>query len=535
MVKNLLLILVFVLLYNLFFYHVQPGIGIGVLVFGLNFFYFLTRNPKTKNIKLALVFSAISVIFGSMFGWRDSGVVQISNFIAVSFFLILAFYLYKTEEAFFLKIINALLIPFYSTISYLTSSLKILNSKDINTDDFKSDNFSSITKGVLITIPLVFILFLLLTNADPVFGKLANLLFKDIKERLFISLILFIFLFVASITQIKKAFTDSANTSKLALGKFYELLIISGSVTILFAAFIFVQFQYLFYKASESNLGSIGINSQTYSEYVRKGFFELLIVSVIASLIVIYILKFMHRLQIKQKNITQALSILLILETVLILLSAFQRVNLYIQTHGLTRARGFGMIFFVWLCLILIILLIEVIKKQTERNIFIAAGTVTILAMLLFNIIDVDGLIATRFKPTVNKEVDYYYLTNLSSDAYPAWKQVLNEAQIQIPIMYQIKVEDLTAEDGRKIYWLRTSLMQLSRRLQYLNEKYTSYKDWQSFRLSEFLAYQYINQHKQEFGKLQFFIEQIDTIDSKISDTTRGRIRLDRDTQPPLF
>lgn len=535
MVKNLLTILVFVLLYNLFFYHVQLGIGMGILVLGLNLFYYLTRNPKAQNRKVALAFSITAVLFGFFFGWRDSGIVQIANFLTASFFSILAFYFYRTESKFHFKIKQTLLAPIYSTIDSLTSAVKLLSPKEFNSDNLKSDHFSGVSKGLLISIPLVAVLFFLLINADPVFGKLVDLLFKDIKDRLLISAVLFTYLLIVSRTQIQRIFTVSETILKVDLGKFYELLIILGSITFLFASFIFVQFKYLFFKASESSLGSIGVNSQTYSEYVRKGFFELLIVSAISSLIIVYILRFLHHLQNKHKNITQVMSALLITETLLILFSAFQRVNLYIQAHGLTRARGFGMIFFAWLCLMLLVLLIEVIKKQSERYIFKTTAAITLLALLVINFLNIDGLIATRFKPTVNKEVDYYYLTKLSSDAYPAWRELLNEAQTQIPIIYKTKAEDLTSEDGRKIYWLRSSLMQLSYRLQYLNEKYALNKNWQSFRLSEFLAYQYILQHKDEFSQLERLIEQSVTIDGRIPFLTREKIQLDRDTQPPLF
>lgn len=238
MAKNLLTILVFVLLYNLFFYHVQLGIGMGILVFGLNLFYYLSRNPKSQNTKLALTFSSLASLFGFFFGWRDSGVVQTANFLTASFFSILAFYFYRTESKFHYKIKQTLLAPIYSTIDSLTSAAKLLSPKEFNSDNLKSDHFSGISKGLLIAIPLMTVLFFLLINADPVFGKLVDLLFKDIKERLVISGLIFIYLLVVSKTQIQRIFTVSEKIPTLNLGKFYELIIILCGVTFLFAGFI---------------------------------------------------------------------------------------------------------------------------------------------------------------------------------------------------------------------------------------------------------------------------------------------------------
>ena len=51
----------------------------------------------------------------------------------------------------------------------------------------------------------------------------------------------------------------------------------------LFAFFLIIQLKYLFLHVEESDLKNLGINIATYSEYVRQGFFQLLIAATIAA------------------------------------------------------------------------------------------------------------------------------------------------------------------------------------------------------------------------------------------------------------
>lgn len=567
MAKTLTIASVFVLLYNLLFYHIQPGIGMGLLVFALNLYYYLTKDPQSKEVNIALFFSALSTLFGFLFGFRDSGVVQVVNYLGSLFFSGIAFYLYKSKQPFSFRVINTVLMPLVSFKDYWLSAFSSLIDKDNwESKRVNSDKSSALVKGIVIVVPLVFILFLLLANADPVFAKLANLLIKDVKERVILSVVIFVYLLIVAKTVIRAKLLSGVEEKlkEVGVGKPYELFVVLGAVTLLFLSFIFVQFKYLFSKVGETDLSSIGISSQTYSEYVNRGFFELLVVSAISALMIVYVLRFLHQLVGREKLITQILSSLLIIETGLILLSAYQRVNLYVQDHGLTRARGFGMVFFFWLSLILLILLLEVVKKQTHRHLFFSTGTITLLALLAFNLIDIDGLMATKFKPTVNGEVDYFYLTNISSDAYPAWKETLEQAKALLP---SLKKKSLSPEDGRKLYYLSSSLENLQRSTGYLMDKYgpdealaKKYKQnlpkdsqdylragdnipgvvldnrkWQSFRLSEFRAYQFILENAGLFNDLPSLADRASKVSSSVPSEIKGKIQLDRSSKPPLL
>jgi hypothetical protein len=63
---------------------------------------------------------------------------------------------------------------------------------------------------------------------------------------------------------------------------FTEAAIVLGSVAVLFAAFVYIQFQYFF-----GGQANIHIDGYTYSEYARRGFGELITVAVFSLLLIL--------------------------------------------------------------------------------------------------------------------------------------------------------------------------------------------------------------------------------------------------------
>ncbi len=197
----------------------------------------------------------------------------------------------------------------------------------------------------------------------------------------------------------------------------------------MFGLFILVQFQYLFSRVDENQLHQIGLSSITYSEYVRRGFFELLIASAIVVGIISYVLHLLKHINSQLKAFVQGLSGIVLIETGVILLSDVQRIQLYAAEHGLTRARIFGFIFLVYLAALLAILLVNVWRRLDQKYQFLSLTLVSLIALLSLSFINIDGLIATQYKPTVNKEIDYVYITSLSADAIDGWSRAFIESQ----------------------------------------------------------------------------------------------------------
>ncbi|MBI2012085.1 DUF4173 domain-containing protein [Candidatus Daviesbacteria bacterium] len=268
---------------------------------------------------------------------------------------------------------------------------------------------------------------------------------------------------------------------------------------------------------------------------MRKGFFELLIASSIATIVIIFVLRFLRNLQSTQKFIVQITSSVLVLEIGLLLLSALQRLNLYQATHGLTRARIFGFIFIVWLSVLLFILLVRILKDIKEKWFFSTNVAATLIILLFVNLFNIDGLIATKYKPTVNDEIDYYYITSLSTDAYEAWIPSINESQ-QILNKLDKNAEGSNPEDRRQFYWAISILSSLKEKDSYLNSKYHPNSSWQSFIFSEFNAFQFIQENKDEFSKINGLIDKANRIQQRFGGNTIDieNTPLDRSINAPL-
>ncbi len=543
--------LVFVAVYNLLFFQTDNGVGTGLLFLLLNLFYFLFKKNDSPNINLGISCSILSTVFGFLMGFRANEVVRFINLISAVFFSTSALYFYKNSFIFSFEIPKFLQIPVVALTSSISSALSLFSSKDAASENKETGIYTALTRGLVISVPLFLILLFLLTKADPIFNKLVSNLFSDIWQRLIVSVVIFVGLVASGATIIREKVKEHDVTRQDASHKSYELMVILGCLSFLFAAFLIVQFNYFFSNAGERELLELGITSLTYSEYVRKGFFELLAVSGIAACVMLYVLKFLHKLSGNQKLYVQILSSVLILEIVFLLISAGQRINLYQLAHGLTRARIFGFIFLIWLGCMLSALLVRIMKDVEKKMLFALFIIPTVGVLFFINTINIDGLIATIYKPSVNNEVDYYYLVYLSEDASPSWQEAIKDSEKTLQKLEPSK--SFSTEEYRQLYWARYTLERLDNEVTYLSQKYGDYskikmtdeenrkyinriRKWQSFNLGEYQSYMEILQNKDVYDQVNALLQKATGFENaRVTDSIRQSAPLDRATQPPLL
>lgn len=526
--------LVFTLIYNILFFKVDFGFGWGVLLLLGNFYFFLLRKKDNPDLSLGIASSVTSTVFAFLFAFRSNEVVQAINFLTSVFFILTSVYFYQQPGRLFPRLFQFIILPLTTIKNSFSSLLKSVDKTPAETETTEEGVTDSIIRGVVIAGIIIGVLFLLLQGADPIFGKLTGNFFGSFTERLIVSLVVFTLVFILGLRQLASEKVTGDESVSVPRGKHVELVVVMGSVGTLLLVFILVQLRYLFSTVGERELHELGINSLTYSEYVRKGFFELLLSSVITSAVVLYSLGFLHRFKGSSKTVVQLLSGFLTVETGLLLLSAVKRVVLYADGHGLTRARIIGLIFLVWLALMLIVLLWRVVREMKQVWWFVLTLGITLETLLLVNLINIDGLITDKYKPTVNKEVDYFYLVNLSADAAGSWKESL-VASDQVLEQFKSK-KPTSAEDYRQIYWARQTLEQLISKRNYLHGKYSleSAPVWQSFNLSEYQAYSLIEKDKAVFGKLDDLLKIANQLEAIIPEIVKQTSILDRSSQPPL-
>ncbi len=292
----------------------------------------------------------------------------------------------------------------------------------------KQSTFWPIARGLLLALPIVVIFAALLASADPLFGQLLNALvallrLENLPEYLFRLFYILIIAYVLSGIYLH-AFERSAEETLLGREKplippflgFTEAAIVLGSLGLLFATFVMVQFQYFF--GGERN---IHLDGYTYAEYARRGFGELVIVAFFSLLLFQVLSTITRREHPQQRRGFSALGIVLVLLVGVILLSAYQRLSLYEMAYGFTRLRTYAHVFMIWLAILLLAAAILDLLHRPR-----AFAVICLFALLGFGIslslLNVDAFIVRQNVERFQKgeELDIPLLTSLSTDAISA-------------------------------------------------------------------------------------------------------------------
>ena len=283
----------------------------------------------------------------------------------------------------------------------------------------------AILRGLLIALPIVLCFGSLLASADVIFNqKLAKVfegfnLGEEILQVLIILVCVYLlagtFLHTASRSKDEKLLGEDQPLIKQFLG-FTESSIVLGSVAILFLTFVVIQFKYFF--GGQTN---IGVEGFTYSQYARRGFNELITVAFFSLVMILGLSTATRRESKSQRRVYSGLGVVIVAEVMVILVSAFQRINLAIDWHGYSRLRLYPQIFLVWLGLLLIaVAALEVLRR--ERYFAFAAVLASIGFAVSLSVFNVDASIVRHNLERVvqGKNLNVPHLASLSADAIPA-------------------------------------------------------------------------------------------------------------------
>ncbi len=179
----------------------------------------------------------------------------------------------------------------------------------------------------------------------------------------------------------------------------------------------FIAFQTAAAFGGEAFVQSHGL---TYAEYARSGFFQLLAVAGIVFAVCVFI----YRSTNMRDAVSRWLTIALIGETGIIIFSAIKRLQLYIETYGLTLARWWPMATILFIGTVLLLLAMLAIARVSFHQVakVLCVWSLTIVSViLLFN---VEGSIvaynADRFLSGKTNKLDVSYMVSaLSDDAIP--------------------------------------------------------------------------------------------------------------------
>jgi hypothetical protein len=295
-----------------------------------------------------------------------------------------------------------------------------------------------VLRGLILAIPVVAVFAALLASADPIFSRrLTDVLNLFNIENLpeYIWRLCYILALAYGLAGVYLyALLHSQDERLIGLEKpwlapffgFTEAAIVLGCVSLLFAAFVAIQFQYFF-----GGHANITIEGFTYAEYARRGFGELVAVALFSLMLLLGLNAATRRPAPGQRWGFSGLAAALVALVIIILVSAFQRLLLYEQAYGFTRLRTVTHVFMVWLGILLVATLILELSRGTR---FFPAALV--LAALGFGVtvslVNVDSLIVSQNvqRARAGLPLDDAYLTGLSSDAVPALVGLYEDASL---------------------------------------------------------------------------------------------------------
>ncbi|MFT3892954.1 MAG: DUF4173 domain-containing protein [Anaerolineales bacterium] len=298
----------------------------------------------------------------------------------------------------------------------------------------RNSTFWSILRGLLIALPIVAIFASILASADVVFAKRLDdfiALFKIDNLPQYIFRLVYILIFAYAIAGIYLHAANSAD-EKISEDKpvvpaflgFTESAIVLGSVAILFAAFVAVQFEYFF--GGQANISFTGY---TFSEYARRGFGELVAVAFFSLLMLLGLGAITRRETETQRRVFSGLGVALVGLVLVMLVSAFQRLVLYETAYGFSRLRTYTHVFMIWLALLLVVVVVLEILRR-DRAVAFAMLVAFFGFIVSLGILNVDKFIVqhniqreldVQTKPSSygRVELDTQYFVDLSDDAVP--------------------------------------------------------------------------------------------------------------------
>jgi uncharacterized membrane protein (DUF2068 family) len=459
------------------------GFGISVPLFVI-ISYTITIIYITKGklviTKDAIITAIPVILLCTCFVLYDNDILRFFNFCIIIFFSILNIsyltgineYRFFESGSFWDFVKACFIFPFINLD-------KSVQSISVSTKG--SSKFMQILKaiaGIVVISPIAIIITALLMRSDAGFQKIISNVFVNFKElwaqnlfKIVIAIILTfpIFSFLYSIKNKNRTF----NLKPLQMGKSAKIvdsLFVNSAlwvICMIYVLYIFTQLSY-FFSAFFSTLP----NGLTYSEYARRGFFELVAVTSINLILIIFSIAFTKRKEHQIKQSSRVTVFTLSLLTIMLIATAISKMVMYIGFYGLTVLR----IYTSWFMIVLLCIFLLFCFKMINEKIKLMKASALIIAILYIglNFANIDTIIPQyniyRYKQDPSKDIDVSMFYELSSSMIPQAQKL---------------ADDPLFKNDQKNAVERSNLNELmkQREIALKNSK------WQNFNISEYIGY----------------------------------------------
>lgn len=378
-----------------------------------------------------------AVVFAVAFAWRDAEQLRAFNILGT----LVAVSLYSMSASggpvasiLVARIRDVITAGVYAARDVIGGAFMLLgfDAELLSLPALRAGASWTVFRVVLLTAPLVLVFVVLLSRADPVFAsvfRLPEINVERIVEHAFL---------IGAFTWWSAGWTRGAllgvsyrpalpDRLPVKLGT-AEITASLGSVIALFALFVALQVRWLF-GGGDVVLATTGL---TVAEYARRGFFELVAVTVLVVPLILGTRAVIEDEKVVRRH--RALSLALIVLLAAIMVSAMMRMQLYVGYFGLTTDRLYASALMIWLALVCLALARTVLRGWSRpfAAMTVLSGFATLIAL---NIANPEQLVArvNLGRSTASQEVDYAYLSRLSGDAVPEVANAIASATPSAP------------------------------------------------------------------------------------------------------
>lgn len=420
------------------FYGKAFGISYPLFVFGLYALFFLQAKQQSqltfsRDQLFAWLLTVPIVLLALTFFLYDNTLFRLLNFLAVPFlFVAQTMLLLKRHrqswyslgfagemmETVLLYTLKYTMVPFAFLRHWLKSRM----------DRRKYGIAVKILAGIGISLPILLVVLTLLTQADGVFGhllaKIPSLLFDwDSAEALYrlfriglVALLIFGYFYAVigpKPQEVADKLLERSEEKRIAWDGVILVTILT-IINVVYVSFTIIQISYLFEGAQ-----AVLPDDMTYAEYAKKGFQELVMVTIINFILLVSFMHLVSRAQPVIYKFVQAMLSLLTICTSFMLFSAYFRLSLYEEAYGYTQTRFLAHAFMIFLFVLFVIAFLKIWRN--DFSLLKYYGIAGIAAYVVLNYIQVDAVIAQnniqRYYET--GRIDVAYLMELSDDAIP--------------------------------------------------------------------------------------------------------------------
>ncbi len=401
----------------------DPGVGIStfVAVLLLSFVSATALHGKAIRTDTALLLLLV-LFFAAMIGVRENMLLVVLNVASIGLLCLLIAEVHVRRNLREFNMIDYLRVAF-PPIQFLDPMIKSISTVITVGSVSTAKNTTRVIRGIVIAIPVVFVFFALFAAADPTFQRFIDWIFHiqffntDYPAQIILGFVVALFITGAfSYALGERSTVSEMFTTHIRKLGYIEILIVLGSITAVFAAYVLVQASYLFGGADY--VTSQGV---TYAEYARRGFFELNAVCVLAYLALAVSELFIDREGTKHSLSFRAVSTALIVLTIATMASSLYKIILYESVYGFTTLRLYSHAFVILLALTFLSLLYKILVDIRNETFALRTFVSIVVFVAFMNLLNPDAYIARmnidRFEHT--GKIDIEYMLSLSNDALP--------------------------------------------------------------------------------------------------------------------